>query len=211
VGALRVSQKAVPLDLWIDKVGNQRPNDAKRFSLTITSTGLSKRNDVLESFAPAQFQNMADADKLSRPAYQQLHGGMELSVEGQDVASGKVVKRIVRYEEIIIDNNFKRFVRRFSIFIGALFDHLLAGSAIAQSPLSKQSRKQLLPFEEKIKINPDGYAVVFNSNNTVFSGVSSTFTSEAMARDFMLRQITLDPNLSESLHVIPQAEVNKAA
>lgn len=211
VGTLRVSQKAVPLDLSIDKVGNQRPNDAKRFALRVTGGGFSRRDDSLESFAPAQFQNMADAEKLSRPAYQQLHGGMELSVGGPDVASAKILKRIVRYEEIIIDNNFKRFVRRFSIFIGALFDHLLAGSAVAQSALSKQSRKQLQPFEDKIKINPDGYTVAFNHNNQVFSGAPSIFTSEAIARDFMQQQITLDPNLAESLHVIPQAEVNKAA
>jgi hypothetical protein len=35
VGTLRVSQKAVPLDLTIDKVGNQKPNDAKSFSIEV--------------------------------------------------------------------------------------------------------------------------------------------------------------------------------
>ena len=211
VGALRLSQKAVPLDLSIDKVGNQKPNDAKRFELKVVGGGFSKTNDALESFALAQFQNMDDAAKLSRPSYESMHGGIELSVDGQEMASGKVVKRIVRYEEIIIDNNFKRFVRRFTIFIGALFDHFLAGSAITQSTLSKHYKQQLQPFEAKVKINPDNYTVAFNSDNKAFSATAASFTSEAMARDFMQHQITLDPNLADSLHVIPQDEVNKAA
>ncbi len=33
VGVLKVSQRAVPLDLELDKVGNQRPTDAKRFTI----------------------------------------------------------------------------------------------------------------------------------------------------------------------------------
>jgi hypothetical protein len=133
-----------------------------------------------------------------------------LSVEGQDVASGKAVKRIVRYEEIIIDNNFKRFVRRFRLFFATLFTHFLRGSAITQSEMSNHYKKQLQPFDEKIKVNPDVYTVAFNSNNKAFAATAS-FQSAAMAQDFLQQQVTLNPNLSESLHVIPQHEVNKAA
>ena len=210
VGVLRLSQKAVPLDLSIDKVGNQKPNDAKRFTLTVAGGGLNKTKDTLESFAPAQFQNMDDAGKLSRPAFEPMHGGIEIGAQGQDMASAKVVKRIVRYEEIIIDNNFKRFVRRFRIFIGALFKHFLNGSAITQSTLSKHYRQQLEPFEEKIKVKPDSYTVAFNSNNAAFNATAS-FTSAAAAHDFLQQQAARDPNLTESLHVIPQHEVNRAA
>jgi len=209
VGALRVSQKAVPLDLDIDRVGSQKPSDAKRFTLTVISGGLSKTKDKDELFAPAQFQNMDDADKLSRPAFQPLHGGIELGMQGQDLASGKAVKRIVRYEEIIIDNNFKRFVRRFVGFFGSLFTHFLKGSAITKSTLSNQYKQQLQPFEAKIKVNPDLYTVAFNHDNKAFA--TAAFTSEAMARDFMQQQVALDPKLAESLHVVPHFEINKAA
>src|SRR6185436_18199684 len=41
LGTLRVSQRAVPLDLKIDKVGNQKPSDANQFTLTATA-GLVK-------------------------------------------------------------------------------------------------------------------------------------------------------------------------
>ncbi|MBK6798843.1 MAG: hypothetical protein IPG76_19165 [Acidobacteria bacterium] len=210
IGSLRLSQKAVPLDLGIDKVGSQKPNDARRFTLNVVGGGFSKAKDSLESFAPAQFQNMDDAAKISRPAYEPMHAGVELSVQGQDLASAKTVKRIARYEQIIIDNNYKRFVRRFFQFFGGLFNHFLNGNAVAQSTLSKSYKEKLQPFEEKIKVSPDTYTVAFNHNNKSF-GSQASFTSEAMARDFMQKQMSLNPDLSDSLHVIPQHEVNIAA
>src|SRR6185436_15184377 len=101
VGTLRVSQKAVPLDLNIDKVGNQKPNDAKRFSIEVLPNGLGKAADATEQFAIAQYQNMDDATKLSRPSYQQLTAGVQLSVTGQQLNSSHAVRRVVRYEQII--------------------------------------------------------------------------------------------------------------
>ncbi|MEP6984269.1 MAG: DUF6603 domain-containing protein, partial [Chloroflexota bacterium] len=108
VGTLRVSQKAVPLDLTIDKVGNQKVGDAKLFSIEVVAVGLGKTGDATEQFAIAQYQNLDDATKLSRPSYQGLHGGVQISVAGQQLKSSHAVRRIVRYEQIIIDNNYKR-------------------------------------------------------------------------------------------------------
>lgn len=206
VGTLRISQKAVPLDLSIDKVGNQKPNDAKHFSVSVSSGGLGKKGDAQEQFAIGQYQDMDDATKLSRPAFQLQNGGIELSVTGQDVNSSRVAKRIVRYEEIIIDNNYKRFVRRFRTLASALFVHFLKGASVSQSSLSQHYAQQRQPFVEKITVKDEAYAVAFQSNNQAFNG-TATFSSEASAREFMQQQIALDPNQSGTLHVIPQYEV----
>jgi hypothetical protein len=208
VGTLRVSQKAVPLDLPIDKVGTQKPNDAKRFVLQPAGdSGLAKRADKNESFAIAQFQNMDDAAKLSRPAYQPEHGGLELSAAGQALNSAQVVKRVVRYEEIIIDSNYKRFIRRFFGFFGSLFAHFLRGNAVSKSALSQYQKQLKQPFDEKIAINPEAYVVAFQANNKAFATASASFHSEASARAFLQSQITANPGLHDSLHVIAGYEV----
>ena len=121
LGTLRVSQRAVPLDLKIDKVGNQKPSDANLFELTATA-GLVKANDADEQFAKAQFLNMSDADKLSQRAFDPMHGGLLLASGAQQLGSTKMGKRKVRYEEIIIDSNYKRFRRRFRAFAEAFFN-----------------------------------------------------------------------------------------
>jgi hypothetical protein len=207
VGVLRISQKAIPLDLPIDKVGNQKTSDAKQLRVNVTSTGLGKRSDAQEQFAIAQFQNMEDASKLSRPAYEPQHGGLELSVAGQQLASSRMVKRVIRYEEIIIDNNFKRFVRHFSIFVGALFNHFMAGASISKSSLSQSYLEKFQPFAEKITVQPASYVVAFQATNKSI-GTTATFTSQASATNYMQQQIALDPDMSEALHVIPTHEVS---
>src|SRR5439155_10753286 len=53
LGSLRISQRFVPLDATLDRVGAQRPSDGKLFSLDAASTTFAKRGDVDEQFAPA--------------------------------------------------------------------------------------------------------------------------------------------------------------
>ncbi len=82
VGMLQVSQRAIPLDLTLDKDGNQQPSDANYFTLDVTTGGLSKDRTLQEQFAPAQFKNMDDAAKLSQAAYVPMDSGIELAATG---------------------------------------------------------------------------------------------------------------------------------
>jgi hypothetical protein len=137
---------------------------------------------------------------------------LELSVKDQQLKSSRMVKRVIRYEEIIIDNNFKRFVRNFSIFVGALFNHFMAGASISKSSLSQSYQEKLQPFAEKIAVQPANYVVAFQATNTAFKTTDKSvttvgFTSQASANDYMQQQIALDPNMSDALHVIPTHEV----
>ena len=204
LGTLRVSQRAVPLDLPIDKVGAQKPSDAKRFTLTVAGGGLAKTTDALESFAPAQFQDFDDAAKLSKPAFERDHGGIELSASGSQLDSGVMVKRIVRYELSTIDTNFRRFVRKFTRFPGALFTHFLDGASVARSPLSNFERKRRQPFDDTIVVGAETFVVAVQSDNTAFQ--AQAFASESMAEDFLAQQVADDPGLDGSLHVIPEFE-----
>jgi len=205
LGTLRVSQRAVPLDLKIDKVGNQKPSDANQFELTATA-GLVKADDADEQFAKAQFLNMSDADKLSQRAFDPMHGGLLLASGAQQLGSTKMGKRKVRYEEIIIDSNYKRFRRRFRGFTEAFFGHFLAGGAVSKSVLSQNYKKLLDPFEDKVAVKEGGFTVAHTENNAPYSASSTYFASEAMANQFLQSQIVANPDLHDALHVIPQYE-----
>jgi hypothetical protein len=206
VGTLEISQKTMPLDLDVDKLGNQTIADGKRFSVTVGAGGLSKVADAEQPFAIAQYQKMDDATKLSRPAFQKQHSGLKLSVAGQQFRSTQAVKRIIRYEEIIIDNNYLRFVNRFKMYVGSLFNHFLNGASVTKSSLSKAYEKQLKPQGDAIKVNEAGYTVANIQNNKAAASTTS-FASEAQARDHLQQMVAADPNLAETLHVIPEFEV----
>jgi hypothetical protein len=206
VGTLEVTQKLMPLDLDVDKLGNQTISDAKRFTLEVAGSGLGKAGDAEDQFALAQFQKMDDATKLSRPPFQKQHSGVDLSVAGEQLRSSRAVKRTIRYEEIIIDNNYLRFVRRFSVEVFGLFNHFLKGASVSQSSLSKAYKSKFKPYEESIVAQEEGYAVAFQENNKAVA-TQAVFSSEAQARDFMNQMIGENPTMADAVHVIPQFEV----
>lgn len=204
LGSLRVSQRAVPLDLEIDKVGNQKPSDAKRLELKPTA-GLVRSGTAQEQFAKAQFLDMSDAEKLSQRAFDPLDAGLVLSSGSQQLGATRLAKRRVRYEQIIIDSNYLRFRRRFKLFTRGFFDHFLKGAAVTQSKLSQHYQKQLDPFVEKVAMTGGRFAVVHTENNQPFSS-QSFFTSETQAHQYIAAQVTQNPDLHDSLQVVPQYE-----
>lgn len=206
VGVLRVSQRLAPLALTLDRVGAQKPEDVTRVELRVSSGGLAKTADAWEQFAPAQFQDMTDADKLSRPAFAPEPGGVELSGAGQVLRSRRMVKRVVRYELIILDSNFKRFARRFFDYAARLFDFFLRGSSTSRSVLSQATRARLRPFADTITVQAETYTVAFQLDNRAVSTEAERFHSEASARDWMARKVALDPRLADQVHVIPTYE-----
>ncbi len=206
VGVLRISQRAVPLELKLDKVGSKKPSDVNRLSLSVVPDGLAKKADAYEQFAPAQYQNFSDSDKLSKPAFAPERAGVELSASGADLRSSKMARRVVRYEEIIIDSNYKRFQRRFRGFMGVLFNFFLNGAAVTKCEISNATKKKFQPFDEKIEVQTETYTVAFQANNKAVSSETVSFHSEASARDYLNRQIAADPSLADQMHVIPSFE-----
>jgi len=221
VGTLRISQRKIPLDLKLDKVGNQRPTDANKLSVTanIAGGGTLAITDTREKFATGEFRNLSNAQKLSSPGFELYDSGIEIKPEGEQLKTSMAVKRIVRYETIIIDNNFKRHLVRFyqilhvafTAVYSTLFTHFLKGGAVTKSVISQHYRKQIQPNEVVIKIEPNQYTVAFNDTNKPIDATAMRFTNQASAIDYMQEQTRLNPNAAPTMHVIPNTEVNIAA
>jgi hypothetical protein len=207
VGTLQVSQRAVPLDMTLDKDGNQQPNDANYFSLDVMGGGLAKTRTLHEQFAAAQFKNMDDAAKLSQQAYVPMDSGIELSAAGNAYASGTAITRNVRYDLTVIDTKLRRVFRRFFVYTGSLFAHFLTGSSVTRSGLSAHRQGQAQPYTQHVAMNPETFAVAFQNNNKAYSAEASSFTSQAAANDYLSRAVAKDATLSGTLHVLPQFEV----
>ncbi len=211
LGTLEVSQNLVPLGFTLEKVGAQKPADANRFTVGVAAGGLSKKGDARRGFAPAQFKQMSDAQKLSAPAFQDEVSGLQLGVAGADLRTGRAVKRSLRYEVTTIDTLYRRFVRRFKGLGAGLFGHLIRGNAISKSALSRKQGRALRPFDDRIEVLGDRYAVVFTGNNRAAAAESVSFASENAAQEWLRAQAAADPNLGASLQVVPVTEMSEAA
>ena len=207
LGTVRVSQRLLPLNLTLDKLGTQKPSDAKRCELVVTGGGLAKKGDAREKFAMAQFVNMDDAEKLSRPSFEPGNGGVELGASGAELVTSHMARRVLRYEVILIDGEYKRHQKK-STFSSGLFSLQLAGSAVTKSKLSMAHGRKLDPFGvDKVKVTGDAYVVAHSDTNKAYSA-ARTFASEAEARDHLSRLATSDPTVARDLHVIPFAELS---
>lgn len=207
VGTLQVSQRLIPLDLTLDTVGSQKPDDANRFSLSVSSPDLSKTATLTEPFAPSQFKTADDATKLSQPAYAPQDSGIEMSPAGQQYASATTIVRIVRDDVTIIDTKLRRSSSQFTYYPGTLFQHGLRGNAAARSTLSGAREQQTHPFTGSVQVSPETFAVAQQADNTVYRPEAAAFTSQASARDYLDRAVAADPTLAGTLHVLPQFEV----
>jgi hypothetical protein len=210
VGTLQISQRFAPLNMSLDKIGNQKPSDVRKVSVSVQTGALEVKGPTKEKFAAAQYRDMDDAAKLSAPAYEPLESGIEVGAEGQPWATGPLAERIVRYETIIIDTAFERFRIRFFKFWDGLFSHFRRGAAVSRVAVSLANERRMQPFASKVMIGEDQYAVVSQADNMPYSS-TATFESFAEAQAHLATVVRSNPDLVDSLHVIPTSEVKKVA
>ncbi|MGW3417461.1 DUF6603 domain-containing protein [Streptomyces phaeochromogenes] len=208
LGTLFVRQRAVPLNVRLDRIGGQRASDGRRFSVApVPESGLERVSDTGDRFAMAQFQNMSDAAKLSRPSYETQDAGLELTAASGTLASARVVRRSARYELHIIDSGTvtspaaarRRIAmsrgaavpftgpKRFHNVSGAVFDGLLSGSSTSRAALSQRQARLRQPFAttDTVRVTEQRFVVAYvKSNRQAFPPGSLERPSRGAAATF---------------------------
>ncbi len=83
LGALTVKQNVVPLNLDISRFGQAAPAGARRFTINSVTFGKDSQTTpqpVNDFFAPAQFLELTDDAKLSRPSFESMNAGVSFGV-----------------------------------------------------------------------------------------------------------------------------------
>ena len=90
MGTLTVRENVVPLDLPITRYGNATPSDGNLFAITdVQINGAETAQQPFpEFFAPGQFNDLSDADKLSLPSFESETAGAIIGSSA--VASGRI-------------------------------------------------------------------------------------------------------------------------
>ena len=148
-----------------------------------------------------------DDQRLTRKAFEDRHGGVELSSAGEQLESGASITRVARYELSTIDTNAATHRRRRLYRFGSLlFTHFLSGASVALSSLSARTRTAKVPVKDGVKSKAEGFAVALQENNKALVA-HAVFASEGAARDFMADAVANDRSLASKVHVIPEFEL----
>ncbi len=184
-----VRQKIVPLGIPLDRVGQARPGDGDRFALAsqaFLGAGGERRSvaadSVADYFAAAQFQDLSDADKLSRPSFEPMQAGVTLG--GGSIAAGTATARTVEYEEILIDARRRRAVPlgRLQSTIGLAKGEFQAGAAAAAASRADLRPDGLRFGAESIRVDfKDAEYVLADLDGLASSGVEPEFQASHAA------------------------------
>jgi hypothetical protein len=206
-GALEISQKVAPLNLEIDRVGAQRVDNGRLFRVSDVQvgTGDGEADSAKEQFAPAQFLEMSDAEKLSRKSFEKYDAGVRIG-GGDRPAADYSTGLDVAYEVLYVPEKKKPVRFKLPQF---LFDALVKGSAVAQSPLSFEKRAPSGLGTEKVALSGEKFAVAMTKDLTLH-GEDLVFDSEAEAHAALRRAVERDPALTRELQVVPVFELNAA-
>jgi hypothetical protein len=203
-GVLAARQLIAPMNLPLARVGANRIEGGNRFTIREVRVGgeIAETTSVKEQFAPAQFLEMSDAEKLSSQSFAGFDAGMQIK-DGDAPKSDFVRKLDVVYEVIYLNRKARSIIFKLARF---LLDALILGSAAAKSALGATKYAPTGLGTAKVVLAPESFAVVTTKDLTLAGG-GLVFATQAEARAAMRRLVGNDPGGASRLQVVPGYEV----
>lgn len=208
---LEFSERAIPLKVTLQRFGAAKPVGATRFDINGMTAGgddlAIAPNAVKSDFAPAQFFDQTDDEKLSTPAFVPLDSGVRADPAAL-VRLGPAARRSFGYEAGVKDTAATEFLlrsRAFALVDAAHAALTLAGGAVTRSDLYRE-RQAALPTGNEIRLSTGGFRIVNAATlqPTAGLGALATHIDAAQAREGM---IGANPALAGRLLVVAEHEL----
>jgi hypothetical protein len=164
LGTLSVKQTVVPLDLDIAKFGNATLADARRFSIAgVRVNGAAATfQQVYDSFAPAQFLDLTDDQKLAAPSFQEMVAGVSVGLAGLDFTTNGadiLEDESITYETILVDDDAPRDAPASAASADFVNRYVPLGAA-ATSDIRRVGQAKYAAASGKNTVTPSAWAVV---------------------------------------------------
>ena len=218
LGTLSVKQTVVPLDLDIARFGNATPADARRFTIAgvRVNDAATAFERVHDFFAPSQFLDLTDDQKLAAPSFEEMVAGVSVGLAGVVFtanAADILEDESLTYETILVDDDASREAPASAVGVDFVNRYVPLGAA-ATSAIRLAGQAKYPAAEGKNTATPSGWAVVSRDDGSaqpmagIEPGNAASFaasrqslaalarTSPARARTLMLVRTTAAANLS---------------
>ncbi len=180
LGSVVGIQKVVPLGIDITRVGQSRPSDGSRFDIQQVVIGDHDITDPTfrdEHFARAEYVDVSEEDKLSKPSFERFRAGIAVSTDDYGVPVSQVVFE-PEWETLYLRQHKPSDLH---LVDGAsLLLHAQLG-AVAQGPMHLERRLRV--DNPKISVAPAGFGVAAERSPTeaVAGGVLTYTEAEQLS------------------------------
>jgi hypothetical protein len=180
-GSLVVTQKVVPLGITIQKFGNTVPIDVEAYKIIDAKFGTDPQAtaQVKENFAPAQFRNMSDDEKLKAASFEFLDAGIKFGCN--DWRGGTFITKSLNYENTIIDKDIQPSPKLTYSVNKQETKTFIAGGKISECVLLETKNNLLVT--PLIQLQQPKYKLVSVDTLTSPSMVADSYNSLAEALD----------------------------
>ena len=206
MGVLTFSERLVPLGLEITRFGNKVPLDAKRFDIKATDPGTLTQT-VTEEFAPANFFDKNDNEKLSSPSFDRLTSGFRVTGAGSLVMP-TALNKSVDYELTYLHKKPAQRTRAVKYRVAKhAFKASTKASAVAVSTLSYARNRVSVNAPESVALVAPQYGIA-NVSDMRLAGpdlVASSYTQAAQQFSVL---IAGRPELRDKVQILTLHELN---
>jgi hypothetical protein len=214
LGSLIFSQRELPLNQDIQKVGARIPNQVMRLSISRISAGGADFTDLKptsELFAPGQFIELNEDEKLARPSFERMTSGVRIGDTGTSQFPMPFVKaRNAQYELAYVAPDLPSRKEGEKVVAADVFQLFSQQSAVSQSNLALHGRLDRSAAPKPMQIKTPGFAIggtedlhLFKSNGE--QGLFARSQTEAeQIKDELLKE---QPALKGKIQVLPTYEL----
>ncbi|MFD1687025.1 DUF6603 domain-containing protein [Halobellus litoreus] len=228
LGTLSVRQRVVPLDIAIDRYGSAAPLRYDTFGITDVSIEGSSQTQpgtaeqprppageaIREQFAPAQYFDLTDDEKLSRPGFERLPAGRrignDLLAYGGESDPSLITTTTLEYETDVDDASLDVYAKPFDDPLGLPLDvanALANSSAVAQAETRTTGQAKYDGPDQRIDVEETGYVVASSADlsreGVVIDGATRTEAEQALSR-----HVDEHPEKSGDLQVVAMHEAS---
>lgn len=210
MGSLTVRENVVPLDVPVTKFGNTTPADGTQFAIASVTLGTSPAatSPVPGNFAPGQFQQLSDADKISAPAFEEFHCGV--TIGDPSVRAGSDAPRTVTMQWRYVPDPTKASVfDRFAPLAADVLDARVQTGAGARSPVKNTGLERYTEpgLSSIVSTSEVGYVITSTEDLSVRGDISpAAGTTRYQARAALAGYLAAHPDEAGGLQVMPTYE-----
>jgi len=215
-GVLTFSERSLPLENYvIEKFGTKKPLNENKFKLSnANSNGKvipADYQNVREQFAPANFTELNDSEKLSRNSFDRLPSGFKLAPT-TDLLVATPVPRPVDYELNYLRRDEHQMENAGKIRLGLQsYNRMVKGSAVRRSALSMQENRVSMNAPPPVVLPEETFAIAGVADlksHLESSGAPVLFATQSEAYQQQKELIRQNPALAGQIQVVSQFELN---